>query len=60
MAPALFCLSLLTLSSGARAARWHSHLTLPSGDGVLLRTATRAQLTQVVSSPALIDSLCKR
>jgi hypothetical protein len=38
LAGALLCLGLLGLSAGAGAAPWRTHLKLPSGDEVQLRT----------------------
>lgn len=35
---ALLCLGLLGLTASAGAAPWRSHITLPSGDELLLRT----------------------
>ncbi len=52
-AGAFFIMVLLSLSSGASAAPWRSHLTLPSGDEVLLRTSGRA--LQSAGSRAEID-----
>lgn len=41
-AGAFVSMLLMSLSPGASAAPWRSHLTLPSGDEVLLRTSGRA------------------
>jgi hypothetical protein len=42
VAAALLITGLLALPIGASAAPWRSHLTLPAGDEVLLRTQGRA------------------